>query len=431
LRIVFHGRANAHAIVAGDPDDELLRAADRLWDGQRAALPDAGEVAIDFAWGERADGARRAMRAFIEKHGGHGRAQWMRDSLDGFDLELQKEVAKEGLLYPELPQELGGLGYSGREATAIREVQAEYGWNLVVPFTTDILWKIIWHFGSERLKNEVLPEIASGDAYCSMGYTEPSCGSDIFAVRTSATRQGDDWIINGQKMFTSSGHRASYSLILTRTAADKYGGITLFLLPLRQAGYQVTEIKTVGDDRTNVTFYSNMQVPDAYRIGEVNGGVKVMAQALAIEQSSGELYTASLGFMLRHGLDWAREAQRDRGGRAIDDPRVRLALAEVAARLHITDALSRRGIWAFETNNVRKHEGPMVKLFGSESWLSMSQKLLRMTGPDSLLRGYAGAGAIEWMARRCIPGTVYAGTSEVQRSILAEAGLGLPRSRAK
>jgi alkylation response protein AidB-like acyl-CoA dehydrogenase len=286
---------------------------------------------------------------------------------------------------------------------------------------------MVHHFGSDWLKKELLPKVASGDIYFAMGYTEPSGGSDIFAAKTTATKVGEDWVINGQKMFTSSGHRSDYNLMVTRTAPDKYKGITLFFAPVKQPGYSATEIKTIGDDRTNVTFYSDLKVPDRYRLGEVNGGVKVMAMALAIEQSGGGLYIIGLRHLTRAALEWARKEGPE--GRPIDDPRVRVAIAEAVARAHVTDALSRRAIWNFEVNRIKKHEGPMVKLFGSESWSYCSQKLLRMAAPDTLLRGYEGAGVIEWSARRNIAGTIYAGTSEVQRSIIAEAGLGLPRTR--
>jgi len=433
---LYFRRANAHSLIAGDPDNELARAGDLLCGTGNAAasasLPEAGDIGISFQWGPEVEAARDKMRDFIARHGSEELSRRQRDSLDGWDLDLQKKMAKEGLLYPEMPKEYGGLGLPNSAASAMREIQSEHGWHLLVPGVTNILWKMIHYFGGDKLKQDLLPKVASGDIYFAMGYTEPSGGSDIFAAKTTATRDPEnpgDWLINGQKMFTSSGHRSDYNLMVTRTAPDKYKGITLFFAPTRQPGYSVTEIKTIGDDRTNVTFYSNVRVPDAYRLGEVNGGVKIMALALAIEQSGGGLYVTGLRELVREGLAWARTS-RD-GAKPIDNPRVRLAIAETAARAHVEDALSRRSIWSFDVDKVKKHEGPMVKLFGSESWLYCSQKLMKVAAPDTLFRGYRGAGSIEWAARRNIAGTIYAGTSEVQRSLIAEAGLGLPRSRNK
>ncbi len=433
-------RAGAHVLIGGDPAKELLRAAELAFgpigdsSGARvdatapdACLPEAGDIEIDFDWGPDVEAAREKAHAFVKRCGDAKVARFMRDSLDGYDLELQRQLAAAGLLYPEMPEEYGGPGLPGRAAVAIREVFAEAGWHMLVPGITSLLWKMVHHFGSDELRREVLPKVAAGEVYLAMGYTEPSCGSDIFAARTTATKAGADWLINGQKMFTSSGHRSDYNLMITRTAPDKHQGITLFLAPVKQPGYSVTGIRTIGDDRTNVTFYSDLRVPDRYRLGEVNGGARVLAKALAIEQSDGSLYIAGLRHLASAALEWARRERPE--GRPIDDTRVRLAIAETMTRAHITDALSRRAIWNFETGRTRKHEGPMVKLFGSESWMYCSQQLLRIAAPDTLLRGYAGAGAIEWSARRNIAATIYAGTSEIQRSLIAEAGLGLPRTR--
>lgn len=425
-------RAGAHLLIAGDPERELLRAADLLFGpvanaGTPAAgLPEAGEVVIDFAWGAEALAAQEKARVFVRRHDSEALRRRMRDSLDGFEPGLEAALAAEGLLYPEMPREYGGPGLSAYAAAAIHEVFAQAGWHMLMPGVTNMLWKVVQHAGSDWLKRELLPRIARGEVHLAMGYTEPGSGSDIFAARTTATRNGEDWLINGQKMFTSTGHRSGYNLMVTRTGPDKHRGITLFLAPVEQAGYSVTEIKTIGDDRTNVTFYSELVVPDRYRIGGVNEGAKVLAAALAIEQSGGDLYINWLRELCRAALAWASQQGPDG---PMQDPRLRLAIAETAARAEVTDALSRRCLWASVQGRVRKHEGPMVKLMGSESWMGCSQKLLRMAAPDTLLRGYRGAGLIEWSARRSISSTIFAGTSEIQRSIIAEAGLGLPRTR--
>ena len=215
--------------------------------------------------------------------------------------------------------------------------------------------------------------------------------------------------------------------MVTRTGPDKHRGITMFIVPLKQEGFALNEIKTIGDERTNATFYDNVRVPDAYRIGEVNGGVKVLAAALAIEQSSGDLHVMSMRNLLRGALAWA-QSEAD-GPAPITRPEVARALADTATRLVIQDTLNRHAIWAQEVGQSRKHYGPMAKLFGSESWTSTSARLLEVAAPASLEVGLDGVAAIEFMLRRAIPSTIYAGSSEIQRSIIAEAGLGMPRSR--
>ena len=436
---LYFRRVNAWSLVAGSPDNELALVGDRLWDvkadskgnGKAASLPDAGDTGIDFDYGADAHAAAARMKAFCEKRHNPKMTRFMRDSLDGYDLEMYKEMAREGLLYPDFPKEIGGPGLSGRASVAIGDVQGDYWWVLLVPGVTDIIAKMVYYFGSEEAKKDILPGILAGEQYCSMGYSEPSGGSDIFSARTTATREtdkpGSDWLINGQKMFTSSGHKADYSLMITRTGPDKYKGITMFIVPVKQPGYQVTEIKTIGDDRTNVTFYSDVRVPDKYRLGEVNGGVKVMAMALQIEQSAGGLYVQGLKYMLRHAMQWAQTVKN--GKKPIDDVRIRALLAETAVRLEIQDAMTHYCTWASEHKLMAKYQGPMAKLFGSESWLWCSERLLAACAPDSLGIDYDGVGVVEWMSRRSIPGTIYAGTSEVQRSIIAESALKLPRTR--
>ena len=282
---------------------------------------------------------------------------------------------------------------------------------------------------ADAARAEILPRITRGEAFCSLGYTEPSGGSDVFAAKTSAVPDGDDWLVNGQKIFTSQGHIADYCLMLARTGPDKYAGLTLFVVPLDQPGYRFTEVKTIGDDRTNITFYDNVRVPDKYRLGEVHGGVKVMAAALTMEQSGGDFYTAEMKHVLKHGLAWARAAEEGEDA-PITDLAVRRGLAEVKARLLVLDSLSRRCVWAASVGAAHKSYGPMCKLFGSESWVACTALLMRLAAPRSLMREFSALGEIEKRSRRAIPGTIYAGTSEIQRSLIAESALRLPRTRS-
>ena len=424
---LFFRRINGWSLVGGTPDAAQDLIAARLWSGQATDLPEAGDTGIDFGWGPEAEEAAARMQAFCERRHSPEMAKFMRYSLDGFDRALHQELAAEGLLHPDAPVEFGGPGLKPSTAAAVRDVFGAYYWNLLAPSITDMIAKTVLHFGTETARQEILPDLYAGRKYCTLGYSEPSGGSDIFAARTTATRDGDDWLINGQKQFTSTAHLADYALMVTRTGPDKHRGITMFIVPLKQAGFELTEIKTIGDERTNSTFYDNVRVPDAYRIGEVNGGVKILAAALAIEQSSGDLHVMSLRNLLRGALEWAT-ADAD-GPAPITRPEVARALADTATRLVIQDTLNRHAIWAQEVGRAQKHYGPMAKLFGSEGWTATSARLLEVAAPDSLEIGLDGVSTIEFMLRRAIPSTIYAGSSEIQRSIIAEAGLGMPRSR--
>lgn len=424
---LYFRRINAWSLCQGTPDEDLDRAAARLWLGETVALPQSGDIGIDFGWGPEGEDAAARMRAFCERRHNSDLDAFMYQSLDGFDLELHREMVREGLLYPDAPTEFGGPGLSAVAAAAVRDVYGEYYWNLLAPSVTDMIAKTILHFGSENARQEILPKLYSGEAYCTLGYSEPSGGSDIFAAKTTAVKDGNDWLISGQKMFTSTAHLANYALMVTRTGPSKHGGITMFIVPLHQEGFELSEIKTIGDERTNVTFYNDVRVPDDYRIGEVNGGVKVLAAALTIEQSSGDLHIMSLKKLLRGALEWAQDKRN--GMVPIERAEVRRSLAETATRLIIQDALNRRAIWAQDVGAAQKYYGPMAKLFGSESWLGCAARLLEVAAPDSLTTQHGAEGEIEFMLRRAIPSTIYAGSSEIQRSLIAETGLGLPRSR--
>jgi len=432
---LYWRKANAWSLLEGNPDRLLDDIAARALDGKAGALPATSDVGVDFEWGADAKEAAERMRRIVQSMDVQKTERFMRDSLDGFDRDLYKRLAKEGLLYPDFPKEIGGGGLSPSAASAVYEVQCgDYGWHVLAPGATDMIAKIVYHFGSEEAKAEIMPKVMSGESYCSLGYTEPSNGSDIFAVKTAARRESDasgaDWIINGQKMFTSVGHLGDYSLMITRTGPDKYKGVTVFIAPLRQPGYEFTEIKTIGGERTNVTFYRDIRVPDRYRVGEVGGGVKVMAAALTLEQSGGDTYLYGLRNLYKEALAWAKAPNPLHDGRRpIESESIRRLFAEVATQMEVGDALYRHVVYRFETGTVQKWNGPMSKLFNSEMFLKCSQRLLAALAPDSLTVGYERAGVAEWLARRSIPGTIYGGTSEVQRSLVAESALKLPRTR--
>jgi alkylation response protein AidB-like acyl-CoA dehydrogenase len=172
----------------------------------------------------------------------------------------------------------------------------------------------------------------------------------------------------------------------------------------------------------------NVRVPDAYRIGEVNGALRAMAKALEVEQSGGDLYTHGLRELLAAALDWAKSPLH--GCQIpIEQREVKLILAGVATNIEVQDVLVRRSVWSGECGRGHKAFGPMSKLFGSETWMEGAHTLMSLAAPESLERGYSPLGIVEKQARRGIPATIYAGTSEIQRSIIAESALGLPRSR--
>ena len=423
-------RTRGWMLAAGDPAEELVRAGDRLFGDARVALPDAGETSMDFSWGEAAERLGAEARRFFADNLDAAHAGFAYSSDDAHDPALFQKLAAARLLYPEWPEAYGGRGCSGAESAAVQEAFNEAGVPILVPVVTDMVGKMLLAAGTDAAQRELLPELAAGRAYCSLGYSEPSGGSDVFAAKTRAVRDGDDWILNGQKMFTTQGHLADYALLLARTdpTLAKHAGLTLFVVPLRQQGYESQHVRTIGDERTNITFYTDMRVPDRYRLGEVNGGAKAMSAALNLEQGVGLYNVGPLRRVLKHATAWA--AGKAKGNaRAIDLSEVRARLASVQAHILVADALTRRSIWAGESGQSQKWYGSMSKLFGSEAWLACTSDLMELAAPETLRVEQSDTGWIEMEYRRALPSTIYGGTSEIHRSIIAETALRMPRSR--
>jgi alkylation response protein AidB-like acyl-CoA dehydrogenase len=426
---IYHRRALAAALILGDPADELIRLGETRWLDRSCALPEVGEVQIEFGLGAEADAFADETRALLKAWDSPEWRERSHYSFEGHDWELSRKLGDEGLLYPTWPKEHGGRGLSPYVGATMYETWEEFEASTHAQAVTNMVGYMAILFGSDELKREALPRFASGNATACLGYSEPGSGTDVFAARTRAVRDGDDWIIDGQKMWTSGADLASYVLLLTRTDPDapKHRGITMFMVPMDLPGIEVHPIRTFQDERTNTTFYTDVRVPDRYRLGEVHGGTAILGAALSLEQGGG-------GFVPAHrktieaAAEWASTTQGTNGP-LIREPRVLERLARAWTRLRISDLLFRRSVWALVETPGDRSAGPMSKLFSSESFLTDATDLFKMTAPDSLLRSKRLLGTVELAHRHAAATTIYGGTSEAQRSLIAEKALGLPRSR--
>jgi alkylation response protein AidB-like acyl-CoA dehydrogenase len=299
--------------------------------------------------------------------------------------------------------------------------------------TTLMVATVMRAAGTEEQKLEILPKALSGEILIVLGLTEPGCGSDLAAVTTRAVADGDEWVINGQKMFTTNGQLGDYIFLLARTNTEvaKHKGLTVFLVPMHQPGIEVQAVFTVSGERTNITFLNDVRVSDAWRLGEVDQGWKTMTVALASEHSNG--FAAPLLRLLEASERWAREAVDAEGRSRLEDPEVRETLAWMAIDLEVSRLLQRRVAWMAENEIPITAEGSMGKLFSSEALKERSQEMIELIGPDGL-RSYLdptapGKGYLERALRHSIGTTIYAGTSEIHRNMIAQRGLGLPRTR--
>jgi alkylation response protein AidB-like acyl-CoA dehydrogenase len=287
---------------------------------------------------------------------------------------------------------------------------------------------VIVRVGTEEQKARILPSIIEGRSYVCMGYSEPDSGSDVAAAKTRAVRDGDQWVINGAKMWTTMAHVADWLILLTRTDPDvpKHRGLTMFILPMDTPGITVEPVYTMGTERTNATFYDDVRVGDEAVLGEVNGGWHTMTVALSLER--GVMGGTSPGVpLLRHFREWAVDSG------AIDDPLVRERMARVAIDNEVATLLTQRSAWIAASGGQPSLEGSMTKIFATETYQKASRWFFEAAAPHGLLQfdqaGAAGAGWIEYDARHSPVVTIYGGTSEINRNNIAERHLGLPKAR--
>jgi 3-oxochol-4-en-24-oyl-CoA dehydrogenase len=426
---LYNLRAKAWPLTLGDPSLLLQEAGRRLYGGESSVLPDVGKVSIDFDLGEDARAFAKEVDDFFKRNLTPELKARAHYSFAGHDPGLHRKLAQSRLLFPSWPREYGGRGATPYAARAARNLWEVHEWSAHAIGTTGLVGAVILRFGSDEVKREVLSKIMAGDAICSLGYSEPGCGSDVFAAKTRATRDGDGWRIDGQKMFTSGANIADYVLLLTRTDPDasKHQGLTMFIVPLKASGVTIQAVHTFQDERTNATFYDGVRIPDSYRLGEVNGGVKAMAAALEQEHGGGD-YTQTLRMML-HAAEKVCRDIRGRGRPLIEEPLAQMRLARVAAHAELSYALSCRALWVGVEKKPNLAYGPMAKLFSTEKFLEDASDLLNLTAPHSLSKRRGPLAFLNQCYRHAHGTRIYGGTSQIHRSLIAERALGMPRSR--
>jgi alkylation response protein AidB-like acyl-CoA dehydrogenase len=425
---LFNLRAKVWPLVLGDPQLLIEEAARRRYGGEKASLPDAGPMSVEFGLGEDAEALARETREFFERTLTPGLRAKAHYSFAGYDTWMNRKQAEAGLLYPTWPKRLGGREVSPYAAYASLKVWDEFNWTTHPQGTCRIIGYVMDRFGSEQLKAEALSRVVSGDATCSLGYSEPGSGSDVFAAKTRATREGNFWRVDGSKMFTSGAEHADYVLLLARTDPDapKHKGITMFIVPLKAQGVTIQAVHTFQDERTNITYYDGVRIPDSYRLGEVGGGLEVMTAALEIEQ--GMTFVRDHSELLRAAEKFCRNTSRN-GQPMIEDASVQVRLMRTAANVAAAEALHFRVLWTAAERKPNFAYGPSSKMYSSEVYKSDAADLLNLTAPESLAFASAEAALINQCYRHSQVATVYGGTSEVQRSMIAEKQLNLPRTR--
>jgi len=426
---LYNLRAKAWPLVLGDPQRLLAEAGRRLYADETAALPDAGECPIDFDLGDDARAITAEINAFFDRHVTPEMREKFHYSWEGYNPEIHRKLAEANLLFPGLPKDMGGRGLSPYAKIAAMDALEHQGYNTPAANVAQMVGLIIHRFGTDELKREVLTKIMSGEVICSLGYSEPGSGSDVFAAQCKATRDGEGWRIDGTKMFTSGANLASYVLMLCRTNPDvpKHKGLTMFIVPLKAPGVTIQPVHTFQDERTNITFYDGVRIPDSWRLGEVDGGVRTMSASLELEHGGG--FSKVMRGMLKAAEELCREIRHE-GRPLLEDRSAQARLARSVANLWVSDMLAFRAQWTIAEKKPNHAYGPMAKLFSSEKFLTDARDLLDLTAPLSLSKRKGAAALINQCYRHAHGTTIYGGTSEVHRSMIAERALNMPRTRA-
>lgn len=346
--------------------------------------------------------------------------------------ETIRQMGKDGWLTPGWPKEYGGRGLDPQTQKILLEelVLAEAPFPFV---TVNTVGPALMRLGSEKQKAEILPRIAAGDLIFAIGYSEPGAGTDLASLKTRAVREGDNWRINGQKIFTSGAEGADYVFLAARTdpEASAHKGISILMVDTRDPGFSVSPIHTVGEVRTNVTYYQDVIVPHDMMIGAENSGWRLIAEQLNHERIGLAALSYSGNGCFDAVVDWARETPAGKGN-VIDIPWVQIALAEAFALLQAIEMMGNRVGWEVAQGMTRPDLAAAVKVSGTEGIIRVMRLLLDVLGAEGLVRaGSPGAllsGRIEREYRKCQINTFGGGTAEVLRDMVAQVGLDLPRA---
>ncbi len=344
-----------------------------------------------------------------------------------------RQMGTDGWLGIGWPKQYGGQGRSAIEQFVFFDESMRAG--APVPMLTiNTVGPTLMNFGSDEQRRRFLPKILGGEIHFSIGYTEPGAGTDLAALQTRAVRDGDEYVINGQKIFTSLATGTDYVWLAARTnpEAPKHKGISIFIVPTDSPGFKVQPMQLLGDHNTNYTFYEDVRIPATNLVGEENGGWKLITNQLNHERVT----LCSPGIVERNLAEvrrWAQETKLADGRRVADQEWVQINLARIHARLEFLKLMNWKVAWEATQDRLDVADASSIKVFGTEFYLEAFRLLFEIVGqvgylkrgsPESVL-----SSRLEQLYRGLLILTFGGGTNEVQRELIAIFGLGMPRSR--
>ncbi len=404
---------------------------------------------MDFEYPEHAEATRARVKAFLAEalpDDWTGIGALAGDDYWAFLTQWRAKLSESGWLGLTWPVSYGGAGLTELDEVVVAEEFARAGVPTGGPndaFSIGMLGNTLLRLGTEEQKRHFLPRILSGDDVWCQGYSEPNSGSDLASVGARAVLDGDEWVINGQKIWTSGGHLANWIFVLCRTDPDapKHKGISFLLCPMDQPGVELRPIRMLsGESEFNEVFFTDARAPRDHVVGGVNDGWRVAMSLLGFERGK-EAATAPIQF--RAELDRLVDLAKTRG--VADDPVIRHGLAACYEKVEIMRYMGYEALTRFEKGTPPGPESAVFKLWWSEyhhQVTELAMAIMGMTGlvpegrrPASAFRtddpGAANSTA-SWQTvfLNARAGTIYAGTSEIQRNIVGELMLGLPKEPA-
>jgi alkylation response protein AidB-like acyl-CoA dehydrogenase len=343
-----------------------------------------------------------------------------------------RRMGADGWLGIGWPKEFGGQGRSSIEQYIFFDEVQRAGFP--IPFLTlCTVGPTLIKYGTDEQKARFLPAILRGELHFAIGYSEPSAGTDLASLRTRAVRDGDEYVVDGQKVFTSLAEYADYIWLAVRTdpEAQRHKGISIVMVDTKANGFSLSPIHTLGGNRTNATYYEGVRVPVSARVGRENEGWKLITTQLNHERVALSV-PGPIDRFVEETTAWARETRASDGRRVIDASWVQGNLARARAHVEVLRLLTWRQAWNIDQGKLDPAESSTVKVFGSESFIRIYGWLLEVLGQEGYLKdGSPGArlrGRVERYYRTSIVLTFGGGTNEVQRDIIAMTGLGMPRA---
>jgi alkylation response protein AidB-like acyl-CoA dehydrogenase len=392
---------------------------------------------MDFHWSAEEEAFREEVQTFLRQAlpEGWGETRFWDpddDSQFAFAYTFTKKLGAKNWLAVSWPKEYGGLDWPFWKQFIFNEELANFDAPVVGRNATRFLGPTVLRYGTEEQKRQHIPGILSGETVWCQGYSEPNAGSDLGSLQTRAQQDGDDFVINGQKIWTSMAQHSDWIFMLARTdpEAPKHRGISYFLVDMKTPGITVKPLIDMSDGHHfNEVFFENVRVPRSGLLGELHRGWYMATTTLSYERSGIE-GPASAGRYVRRLMQYAKETKRH-GKPLAEDPIVRQRLAQLATEVEVARSLAWRIASVQTHGDIPGPEAPALKVFSSELFQRIAQVGMQLLGLYGQLDpGSKWAplmGAVERLYLVSVSRTIAAGTSEIQRNILAERGLGLPR----